>query len=201
MFKIINKNWKLLGSSVVNPIDCFKVFTQVKYFSGGHNSHSDSDSDHHHNHTSTGTSSSETSETEDHLSLLRSRAFSKVPKKVPIDNVLEQAKIPITRQKEKFESVPMFQNEGEYINFLAKEFRLKALVKYPGYDSNVEEFKHKILDYDRLNPYQREVQTLNIFLLHKLDKEREELTKAFQGTLTGSSLQQARSRLNLMESN
>ena len=72
-------------------------------------------------------------------------------------------------------------------------------MKYPGYKAELETFKDRILDYDRLNAYQKEVQTLNIYLLSKLDKEREELTKAFQGSQEGTPLEQAKSRLNLMQ--
>ena len=198
MFKVFrNINHLSLKNVTVNS--CFKVFSNSKNFSGGHHSHSDSDhDDHHHEHHTT--SSSEASETEDHLNLLRKRAFSKVPKKFSVDEILEKAKSPITKAEEKINYVSMFQNEDQYINFLANEFEKKALLKYPDYKNEIESFKHRIINFDRLNAYQKEVQTLNLYLLNKLDKDREDLTKAFQGNLEGTPLEQAKSRLNLMKS-
>jgi len=198
MFKVFrNINHLSLKNVTVNS--CFKVFSNSKNFSGGHHSHSDSDhDDHHHEHHTT--SSSEASETEDHLNLLRKRAFSKVPKKFSVDEILEKAKAPITKAEEKINYVSMFQNEDQYINFLANEFEKKAILKYPDYKKEIESFKHRIINFDRLNAYQKEVQTLNLYLLNKLDKDREDLTKAFQGNLEGTPLEQAKSRLNLMKS-
>jgi len=196
MFKVLSKV-KILNSINKSSLEnSFKLFTpNVKYFSSGH--HSDSDGDDHGHHHST--SSSETSETEDHLSLLRKRAFSKLPKKFSVEEILASSTKPLTKAEEKVEVDRLFNNEKEYVNFLAKEFEKKANLKYPGYKAELETFKDRILDYDRLNAYQKEVQTLNIYLLSKLDKEREELTKAFQGSQEGTPLEQAKSRLNLMQ--
>lgn len=199
MFKVLSSKLKFISSLNKPTLDNFRILsgTTLKNFSSGHHSNSDSDLDHGH-HSSTSSNSS--SETEDHLSLLRKRAFSKIPKKFSVDEILAKSNTPITKATEQENIKALFASEEEYISFLAKEFEKKAELKYPGYKSDISSFKHKIFNYDRLNPYQKEVQTLNVYLLNKLDIEREELTKAFQGDLNGTPLEQAKSRLNLMQS-
>jgi hypothetical protein len=197
MFKVLRNNLKSLSDFNKSSLDStFRIFTSFKNFSG-HHSGSDSEHDDHHHHS---TSNSENSETEDHLSLLRSRAFSKVPKKFSVDEILNKVNTPITKKIEEHQSTAIFKTEVEYIDFLTVEFEKKALLKYPEYKDDVDSFKHRIIDYEKLNPYQKEVQTLNLYLLNKLDKERIELTKAFQGANEGTPLEQAKKRLNLFQS-
>lgn len=194
MFKTVNRSWKnlsLVGRSALDH--CFKVYTSTKNF-GGH--HSDSDGDHHHHHTS---SSSDLSESEDHHAV-KKRSFNKITKKVTIDEVLNNAKAPIVVQQEKVQPQEIFANKEEYISFLTTQFQKMAQLKYPDYKNEIDILKERIYGFDKLNSYQQEVQLLNMYFLHKLDKERIELTKLFQDMQEGTPLEQARRRLSLIQS-
>lgn len=66
---------------------------------------------------------------------------------------------------------------SEYCKFLAECFESTVTKKYPEYKQNLEELKKEIPNYDRLNPYEREVKTLDAYMNKQIRDLREETYK------------------------
>ena len=178
----------------------------VSYFSGGHHGHSASGSDHsdhehdHHEHHEHG----EHADHEvDHPIVpdgeyekeARSRIFNK-RETFSVEEILSAVKTPITKAKDtKIDAshISTFSSDQEYIEFLAKSFENKALQKYPDYKKNLDEFKHLIPMYDKLNDYQREVYTLDTYLHWELEKSELETREMYN--FSGTSVERARQRV------
>jgi hypothetical protein len=180
---------------------------QVFKFSGGHHGHSASGSDHsdhehdHHEHA-------EHEEHEvDHPIVpegeyekeARSRIFNK-RESFSVDDLLSGVKSPITKPKDtKIDAsqISSFSSEQEYVQFLAKSFENKALHKYPDYKKHLDEFKHLIPMYDKLNDYQREVFTLDTYLHWDLEKTELETREMYN--FSGTQVERARQRFDFFQ--
>ena len=186
----------------LNKISLLSSSNQLTYlskynFSGGH--HSGSDSEHEH-HQST-TSASDLSESEDILNFQRNQIFRAKAEKFSVDSLLDGIKTPLRRAEQGVEasSLNLFKTNEEYINFLASNFEKHALKRYPEYKTHLNEFKDRIVNYDKLNAYQKEVVTLEFYMLWKLEKLREESVTAFQSD-SQNPLDQLRNRFKLISS-
>ena len=170
-------------------------------FSGGH--HSDSEHDHSH---------SEHSDHEHHHEVKdpnynewvkynneeRSRIFSRKNEAFNVEEMLSNAKNPLTTSGRGMPHVEMFQSEAEYVNFLAESFQRRTLEKYPEYKRHLDQFVHRIPDYEGMNAYQREVYTLDAYLHWRLETAEDEIRAAYD--FKGTSLEQARARFAFFES-
>lgn len=166
-------------------------------FSGGHHSGSDTEQDHHHSTTS----ASDLSETEEIFNFQRNQIFKAKPEKFSVDNLLDSIKTPLNSRQQGVpqSSLNLFKTNEEYINFLATNFEKHALKRYPEYKTHLNEFKDRIVNFDKLNPYQKEVVTLEFYMLWKLEKLREETVTPFQSNQQ-DPLDQLRNRFQLISS-
>mgnify|MGYP000314133715 CR=1 FL=1 len=62
--------------------------------------------------------------------------------------------------------------DREYSEFLAESFRNVVSKKYPDYKKDLESFKHNIPNFDKLNPYEKEVQILDAYMNYTVDEDR-----------------------------
>lgn len=85
------------------------------------------------------------------------------------------------------------QIENEYAEFLASAFENVVSKKYPEYKAHVNEFKHLIPNYDSLNPYEREVKTLDAYMHWTVNQLRQKSFEAENVTQT-EKLDQAKAR-------
>lgn len=187
------KKISLLTSS--NQLTNFPKFN----FSGGHHSGSDSEHDHHNHHSTT--SASDLSETEEILNFQRNQIFRAKAEKFSVDSLLDGIKAPLRRTEQGVEisSLNLFKTNEEYINFLASNFEKHALKRYPEYKTHLNEFKDRIVNYDKLNAYQKEVVTLEFYMLWKLEKLRDATVTSFQSE-SQNPLDQLRNRFQLISS-
>ena len=118
-----------------------------------------------------------------------------------MDSILESLKEPLIKKEAKVDisTLNMFNSEKEYIEFLSSNFQKHAIKKYPEYKTHLNEFKHRILNYDKLNDYQREVMTLEAYMIWKLEKLREETVTAFEAK-DKNPLDQIKNRFLLISS-
>ena len=197
MLKQLNRNLIFNLNKITQNNSTNLSSLQKFYFSGGHHSGSDSDHDHHH-HTTTTT---DVSESEDHLSLQRNRIFRSKVEKFSVDSLLDSLRSPISQQDKRVspESLKMFKTDSEYINFLATNFEKHALKRYPDYKTHLSEFKDRIIGYDKFNAYQKEVMTLEHYLIWKLEKLRDESVNAFDSK-TKDPLENIRKRFEMVSS-
>lgn len=192
MLKQINKGLTSSVKKMLNLKSSSIWSAQKFYFSGGHSS----GSDHDHHHTST--TSTDASEPEDHVNIRRSKLFKK--EEFSVDNLLDSLKTPLSENKQyvPLSSLQNFNDQNEYVNFLATNFEKHALRRFPEYKTHLSEFKHRIHNYDNLNSYQREVLTLEMYHNWRLEKLRQETVDAFNSS--GSALDQLRNRFNMISS-
>ena len=189
MLRLFTRKWSALQTQMI-----ISSFPKGR-FSGGHHSGSDSDHDHHdHHHTTTSGSESD--------GLILNKRKTVIPEKYSIDKVLESINTPIipkqTPQIDQNQyTLNVFKTETEYIDFLAHNFQKQASKKYPDYKTHLSEFQHKIVNFELLNPYQKEVQMLNAYGEWKLQKLRDETFSNFEGE---TDLQKAENRVKFYES-
>lgn len=204
LWKSSKGNKKLICNIINNHTPLNKL--QLFKFSGGHHGHSASGSDHSdhehdHEHDDHG-DHHEHGEHTDHPIVsegnydkeARSRIFNKI-ETFSVDDLLSAIKTPITKIKTKIDlsQVSAFSSDQEYINFLAKSFQNKALQKYPEYKNQLEEYKHLIPNYERLNEYQKEVFSLDTYLRWELEKTELESREIYN--FSGIPVERARQRL------
>ena len=189
-------------NQVLNKSMPFVKFN-VSYFSGGHHGHSASGSDHsdhehdHHDHHEHADHEGDHPIVPDgeYEKEARSRIFNK-RETFSVEDILSGVKTPITKAKDtKIDpsQISTFSSEQEYIQFLAKSFENKALQRYPDYKNNLDEFKHLIPMYDKLNDYQREVYTLDTYLHWELEKSELETREMYN--FSGTPVERARQRV------
>lgn len=169
-------------------------------FSGGH--HSDSEHEHSHSehsdHEHTEVKDPNHNEWVKFDNEQRSRIFSRKNESFDVEEMLSKAKTPLTSSTKGMPEVQIFETENEYINFLAETFERKTLEKYPDYKTNLNQFIHRIPDYEEMNAYQKEVYTLDAYLHWKLETSEDEIRSAYD--FKGTSLEQARARFAFFES-
>lgn len=175
--------------------------TLQKYrFSGGHHS-SDSDHDHSHSEHSDHEHSEKNDPNYNEWIQLeneeRNRIFSKKNDEFNVEEMLSRANTPLKVSQKGNKPVDLFQTEKEYVNFLAETFERKTLEKYPEYKQHLDQFIHKIPEYEEMNAYQREVYTLDAYLHWKLETTEDEIRNAYD--FKGTSLEQARQRFAFFE--
>lgn len=96
--------------------------------------------------------------------------------KFEVIELIEKLREPIKVKKHSYNK--LMKNEGDiqstaeidqrYSEFLAKCFEEITKKKYPEYKDNIEEYKDSILNYDNLNPYEKEVKTLRAYMNWKI---------------------------------
>ena len=63
--------------------------------------------------------------------------------------------------------------DREHTEFLAESFRNEVSKKYPDYKKDLESYKHKIVNFDKPNPYEKEVQILNAYMNYDMEHDRK----------------------------
>lgn len=97
--------------------------------------------------------------------------------KYEVLTLIEKLREPLAKTEDKV--IPTLkETEEEYIKFLADVFSEHAVKKYPDYKKNLQEFKSNIPNYENLNPYEREVKTLDAYMNWELKKQRNKSYEA-----------------------
>lgn len=166
-------------------------------FSSGHDHHSGSDSDHHHGHDHHAHKPSffEDKNIKEPWNIFK---HSK-PESSEILKLIEKLREPIksspnhTAKVEGTNKTP-FEIEKEYSEFLASAFEKLTLKKYPEYKLHLEQFKHKIANYDNLNSYEREVKTLDAYMFWTVEELRRKSFEALKIGDNKSKIEAAKAR-------
>lgn len=180
----------------------------LKCMSGGHGNH-ESDSEHEHGHSDHSdhegnghnTHSENYSENEIFYNNARSRIFKNNTENFSVEKLLQSVKAPLNDEKIKVDkrADKLFDTEQKYIDFLATNFEKKALEKYPNYKDNLNELKFRIKNFDQFNKYQQEVVLLDTYMYWQLEKQEQEIRTVYD--VSGTTLEQAKKRLEFFESN
>lgn len=162
---------KSLLKNKAKAIENLKNFiskAQIKGFSSGHSaSGSDTDGhDHHDDHHFESKSFYEDKKMTEPL-----RTIDNVkPERFDVLSMLEKLREPIKIKKSSYRSLKQedskteVETQNDYANFLANAFENATLKKYPEYKKHLNEFKHLIPNFDKLNPYEKEVKTLDAYM-------------------------------------
>lgn len=128
----------------------------------------------------------------------RQRIFQAKKDSFSIEEMLNNAKKPLFTPEKNYPEVKMFENNEDYIKFLAETFEKKTLEKYPEYKKDLQQYIHRIPDFDKMNAYQKEVFTLDAYLHWKLETTEDDIRNAYD--FKGTTLEQARERFQFFES-
>jgi hypothetical protein len=175
---MINKNF----TKRLFKLESGKIVSQMKklFSSGSHTSHegsgseSDHDHDHSHDHHHKVNFYEDKKITEPWNTFRHVRAD-----KFDVLGLIEKLRQPSVPEDPKTKLVieksdkSLADLDREYTEFLAESFRNVVSKKYPDYKKDLESYKHKIENFDKLNPYEKEVQILDAYMNYNMEQDRK----------------------------